>query len=221
LAHILATDYTHLFFAKEIQLSDEEYRKFLEILKRHSEDEPIAKIIGKKEFYGIEFRTTGNTLDPRPETEMLIDLFRDTYPDDGIQLEILDLGAGTGCIGLTILSLYPEAMCTFVDIDEKVLDVARYNAEKLDLKDRSIFIKSDWFSDVKGQFNAIVTNPPYVQDGYDLKGGVLYDPPLALFGGPDGQRDVHTILMAASNYLKPNGVLIMEGMDSSNVKKQN
>ncbi|MDR1034683.1 MAG: peptide chain release factor N(5)-glutamine methyltransferase [Holosporales bacterium] len=213
LANILTTDYTSLFFAKNIQISDEKYRIFLEFLKRHSKGEPIAKIIEKKEFYGIEFKTTLDTLDPRPETELLIDLFRETYSETNESIEVLDLGAGTGCVGLVILTLYPAAKCTFVDIDEKALNIAKYNASKLNLGSRSTFIKSNWFSEITERFDAIITNPPYVPDWYNLSGGALYDPPIALFGGEDGQRDVQIILGEAVNYLKCNGVLLMEGLD--------
>ncbi|MDR2598222.1 MAG: peptide chain release factor N(5)-glutamine methyltransferase [Holosporales bacterium] len=214
LAHVLATDYTSLFFSNKIHISEDEYRIFLDCIKRHSIGEPIAKIIGKKEFYGLEFKTTRDTLDPRPETEMIIDLFREKYPDDSAHLDILDLGAGTGCIGITLLTLYPRATCTFVDIDEKALAVARYNASALRLLSRSSFTLSDWFSNIESRrFDVIVTNPPYVRDDFELKGGVLFDPPVALFGGPDGQRDIHTILRQSPIYLKENGVLIMEGLE--------
>ncbi|MDR1289492.1 MAG: peptide chain release factor N(5)-glutamine methyltransferase [Holosporales bacterium] len=215
LAHILSTNYTSLFFAKETHIPDVDYRTFLDYLRRHSTGEPIAKIIEKKEFYGLEFKTTRDTLDPRPETEKIIDLFREGYPDTTVSLGILDLGAGTGCIGITILSLYPAAECTFVDIDEKALNIARYNSENLGVSSRSKFIESDWFSMVEGKFDAIVTNPPYVREDYDLRGGTLFDPPLALFGGFDGQRDVHNILRSATKYLKTNGILIMEGLEIS------
>lgn len=210
LSNILKQEYSKLFFAKSHQLSDKDYEKLKLNLSRRSKCEPIAKIVGEKEFYGFKFYTTQDTLDPRPETEILIELFKEYYQNTSQALKILDLGAGTGCIGITLLKLYSNASCCFVDISPKALDVARKNARLHEVDQKSQFIISDWFQSVHGDFDAIVSNPPYVETEYPLDKATSYDPAIALFAGTDGMDAYKDILPNVSKHLLPEGFLFIE-----------
>ena len=210
LSNILKQEYSKLFFTKSYQLSDENYEKFILYLSRRSKCEPIAKIVGEKEFYDVKFKTTQDTLDPRPETETLIELVREYYTNTLQPLKILDLGAGTGCIGITLLKLYANASCCFVDISPKALDVAKKNAQIHKVDTQSQFIVSNWFQNVNGDFDVIVSNPPYVETEYPLDKSTLYDPAIALFAGADGMDAYRAILPNVSKYLQPDGLLFIE-----------
>ncbi|MDR1476068.1 MAG: peptide chain release factor N(5)-glutamine methyltransferase [Holosporales bacterium] len=210
LAFVLNLSYTSVFFERNLNIPNDKYNIFLKFLERRSVGEPLAKIIEKKEFYGIEFKTTKNTLDPRPESELLVDTFRRYFPDENACLEILDLGSGTGCIGLSILTFYKASKCLFVDIDEDALAIATQNAESLGLSQRSQFVISNWFSNIIGRFDVIVSNPPYVAEDYELTGGAVFDPKISLFAGKDGMEAIHSILMDAPSFLKSDGKLILE-----------
>lgn len=210
LADVLKSSYSKLFFETEFNLSDFEFEKLLTYLERRSMSEPISKILEKKEFYGINFKTNQHTLDPRPETELIIDMFQKYYQDKNQKLSILDLGSGTGCIGLSILSLYKNATVDFVDISQKALDVAIQNSKNLEFFDRSKFIISNWFENITEKYDVIVSNPPYISENFDLEPEVLYDPSIALFAGSKGMDAYEVIIPNVSNYLYENGKLFLE-----------
>lgn len=210
LAEIVKSSYSKLFFETEFNLSNHEFDKLLTYIERRSMSEPISKILEKKEFYGINFKTNQHTLDPRPETELIIDMFQKYYQDKNQKLSILDLGSGTGCIGLSILSLYKNAMVDFVDISQNALNVAIQNSKNLEFFDRSKFILSNWFENITEKYDIIVSNPPYISDGFDLDAEVLYDPSIALFAGSKGMDAYNIIIPNASNYLHDNGKLFLE-----------
>ncbi|MDR0640631.1 MAG: peptide chain release factor N(5)-glutamine methyltransferase [Holosporales bacterium] len=210
LGFITDKDYTSLFFGDNFQLTEVEFQRLLEYIERRTQGEPISKIIQRKEFYGITFKTCGDTLDPRPETELIVDLFMKYFSDKAGHYEILDLGAGTGCIGLSILKHYEAARCLFVDIDTKALNMAQYNASALSLDHRSSFQESDWFTAISGEYDAIVANPPYIAADYDLPREVLFDPRIALVAGGNGMAAHLAILSNAHLFLKKNGRLFLE-----------
>ena len=210
LQHILNISYTKLFFTEIIDLSDEQYSALIQYVNRRSNNEPISKIIGYKYFYNNKFFTNSNTLDPRPETELIVDLFQDYFPNKDEHLQILDLGCGTGCIGLSILSLYNNTILHLSDISNEALEVAKKNAKSLNLLNKCKFIQSNWFEKINNTYDAIVSNPPYICNNYNLDQEVLYDPPEALFAGKDGMDAYNVILPNTSKYLQNNGKLFIE-----------
>jgi len=221
LSAVLNSSYSELFFKDQFKLSNDEFVLLNNYLARRQMKEPIAKIIEKKEFYGINYKTTKDTLDPRPETELIIDLFSYYFKNKNSTLNILDLGCGTGCIGLTILNLYQNTICDFVDISGKALKIAKENAENLNLLKRSNFYKSDWFSNIYSKYDVIVSNPPYISQNYKLDSETLYDPEIALFAEDNGMSAISYIISNAYNFLKPNGLLFIEiGFDQSEKIKE-
>ncbi len=210
LSAVLEVDYSKLFFEKSISLPSSKFETFKAYLQRRGDGEPMSKIVQKKEFYGITYKITEHTLDPRPETELIVDLFIECYEDQNSRLNILDLGAGSGCIGLSILGYYPNSVCSFVDISEEALNIAEENAKTLNLSQRCKFIVSDWFQNITENYDIIVSNPPYVSQDYILEREVLYDPHIALFAENNGMAAYQVIIPESSRFLKPGGRLIIE-----------
>ncbi len=211
LSSILKIEYSKLFFEKAYDISESDYAILKSFLARRGKSEPIAKIIQEKEFYGLCFKTTHDTLDPRPETELLIDIFKRYHRDTAANLKILDLGSGTGCICITLLKLYQNAICCFVDISTGALEVAKENARFHQVDGRSDFIRSNWFEHIDNTtFDVIISNPPYVASNYKIDKETSYDPPLSLFAGVDGMDAYKVILPQAHEYLNGNGLLLVE-----------
>lgn len=188
--------------------------RFRSHLKRRLAGEPVARILGEKEFWGLSFVLHTATLVPRPETETLVaavlDEARARFRPD---LTIGDLGAGSGAILIALLSELPEARGTATDISADALGTARLNAERLGVFGRMSFHLGDFAEGPAGPFHVVVTNPPYIRSGDidRLRPEVRdHDPPSALDGGPDGLAAYRTILRRASELLRPDGLIAME-----------
>jgi release factor glutamine methyltransferase len=156
-----ALDITHseIIATSDRQLTDDQSRAFNALLNRRLAGEPVSRILGTREFYGRDFTTTADVLDPRPDTETLVDLCLDYLPPDQHQT-ILDLGTGSGILALTLLAERPHKRAVAVDVSEAALAVARGNAGALSR--RVAFVQSNWFENVEGTFDLIVSNPPYI-----------------------------------------------------------
>ncbi len=177
---------------------------------------PISQIIGRRAFWNHDFHVTRNVLDPRPDTETLVDAaLRQSFGS------VLDLGTGSGCILLSLLSERPEARGLGVDKSADALEVARINRAELGLDTRAELTQSDWFGEVSGRFDLIVSNPPYIAaDVYeDLQPEVrLYEPKIALTPGGDGLAAYRIIAAQAGAYLAPQGQVMVEiGFDQRHV----
>jgi release factor glutamine methyltransferase len=173
---------------------------------------PVAKIIGKKYFYDLEFLTTTDTLDPRPDSETVIDAVLKKTADRSVS-SILDLGTGTGCLVLTLLHHRADARGVAVDQSAAALRVAQQNAENLGLLARVTFQQGCWFDTVTGLFDVVVSNPPYIPtaDIATLARDVRdFDPHCALDGGADGLDPYRVILADAGRFMAPGGLLAFE-----------
>jgi len=170
--------------------------------------QPVAQITGGRLFWGRRFKVTQDTLDPRPETEILVEeALRCPFSD------LVDLGTGTGCILLSCLAEMPQAQGIGTDVSAAALAVATENACALGLEGRVRLIRSDWFSDVAGQFDLIVSNPPYIaaDEMLGLSPEVLnWEPHLALSPGGDGLDAYRAIAMGAPAHLRAGGRLLLE-----------
>lgn len=186
----------------------EDVQPFGELLVRRLSREPLAYILGSREFYGRRFLVTKDVLIPRQETELLVETALE-LADEGATL--LDLGTGSGCVALTIKAEDPTLLVTAVDISPAALTVARTNALGLDLEVE--FLESDWFSTLEDRrFDLLVSNPPYVKVGDPaLEPEVaIHEPATALFAGEDGLDAYRALLGQAGPHLNPGGWLLME-----------
>lgn len=183
-------------------------QNYLERLEQH---EPLSKIFESKDFYGREFKTSKDTLDPRHETELMIEAVKQ-YKNKKDSFSILELGVGTGCIIITLLLEFKNAHGLGVDISDKALLIAQHNANMWDTTQRMIFQKSNWFEDIEpSTYDIILSNPPYIENDFPLDKSVsLYDPSLALFGGIDGLDAYRTIFQNTKNYMHNESFLILE-----------
>ncbi len=170
--------------------------------------QPVAQIIGRRQFWGRDFIVTRDTLDPRPETEVLV-----AAAVSRPFVKMLDLGTGTGCILLSCLAAIPMAVGVGVDVSTAALDVAQRNAAALGLEDRASFQAADWFSGITGRFDLIVSNPPYI--AADEMAGLSLDvqkwePHLALTDGADGLMAYRAIAAGAGARLMEGGRILLE-----------
>ena len=198
------------------KLNEYELQRLGELVRRRCMREPVSKIIGHREFWSLPFRVSHNTLDPRPETECLVSLALDTIraeSPDTDNLRILDLGTGSGCILLSLLSELPGATGIGSDISDSALDIARFNSKELGFENRSEFIRSNWFSDIADKFNVIISNPPYIcrEDLLELEADVRdFDPEIALDGGLDGLDSYRRFIPEVGNHIQNGGWLFLE-----------
>lgn len=185
--HVLGLSYEDIYFNKERLLKDEEEIAFNILLERRLKHEPLSKIREFREFWSLPFRVTKDTLDPRPDSETLIEAVLDHYPSKESVLQILDLGTGTGCLLLSLLQEYPNACGVGIDASEAAIYIAQENANRLALEGRTKFIVGQWGNALSGSFDIIISNPPYISrlDPLPLEVSA-YDPELALYGGDDG-----------------------------------
>lgn len=194
-------------------LSDKDQQTFLNFLKRRHRREPVAKILQQKEFWSLPFKTTQDTLDPRPESETLIEAVLENFPNKSQSLKCLDFGTGTGCLLLTILREYPQAQGLGVDISKSALEVARSNAQTLGLEGRAVFVHSKWGQQVSGVFDIILANPPYlsVQESEKLEPDLAFDPPQALYAdSTDGLTAYRQLAHEIPKFLAPSGKAYLE-----------
>jgi release factor glutamine methyltransferase len=183
---------------------------FAALAERRRQGEPIACILGKREFYGLEFGVTRAVLIPRPETELLVELALERIPGNAAQ-RVLDLGTGSGAIAVALAHERPQARLTAVDVDYAALAVARANAKRHRVSVR--FFCGDWFGALSGEtFDLIVSNPPYVAAGdpHLAMGDVRFEPQRALLGGADGLDCIRAIVAGAGAHLRAGAWLLFE-----------
>lgn len=197
-------------------VSDAEFQRVAAALERRKAHEPVHRILGRRAFYGLELKLSPETLEPRPDTEILVDCLlphaQRIVREKG-RVRILDLGTGTGAIVLALLKECSEAEGVGVDLSAGALRTARENAEAAGLAARFSGVESDWFSNVSGRFDIIVSNPPYIREAVvaTLDAEVReFDPVLALDGGPDGLVAYRRIAAEITCHLEAGGVIGVE-----------
>jgi release factor glutamine methyltransferase len=186
--------------------------RFGTCVARRLAGEPVSRIVGVREFYGRPFRIDASTLDPRPDTETLIEAALELAGGEAL-LRLLDLGTGSGCILVTLLAELPRAGGVGIDKSLPALDLARANAESLGVGDRARFIAGDWLEAVQDTFDLVVANPPYLSaaDMVGLSNEVgAHDPKDALYGGPDGLFAYRRIVPRLLKVLRPGGIALFE-----------
>ncbi len=213
-AHVLGFEPSHVFL-KSDEILDADTRRDAELpAERRLAHEPVSRIIGTREFWGLEFALTPETLDPRPDTETLVSAALELKPHfNNAPIRILDLGTGTGCLLLAILSEWPSATGLGMDISDGAVAAARANADRLGIAPRAEFRTGNWADGLADTFDMVVSNPPYIAEeerSYLSAEVAEFDPPAALFGGVDGLAAYRAMLPSARRVMAPDGRLIIE-----------
>jgi release factor glutamine methyltransferase len=188
-------------------------RLFDALVARRANREPIAYIVGHREFWGLEFEVTPAVLIPRPETELIVEEALACLPRRDAVRQIADVGTGSGCLAVTLAIEFPAARVTATDVSPEALEIAYRNADRHNVTARVALIQTDLLQDVDGPSELIVSNPPYVPTGDEptLQPEVgRYEPATALFGGSDGLAVIRELFASAPDRLAPAGSLIVE-----------
>lgn len=210
--HALGIDRTRLLMDAQRDLSPEEISRIQQIVKRRLAHEPIGRIIGEREFWSLPFGLNEATLEPRPDSETLVEVAAKKHKNTR-KPRILDLGTGTGCLLLALLHELPEATGVGVDVAPRAVEQAKSNAARLGFSSRADFQVSNWLENVSGSFDAIISNPPYIPAAEipSLMPEVRdHDPLRALDGGEDGLTCYRFLIPKLPAFLKPNAFVIFE-----------
>ncbi|MBP0939215.1 peptide chain release factor N(5)-glutamine methyltransferase [Pseudomonas alliivorans] len=203
-------------------VSTEAALAFSGFLQRRRTGEPVAYILGQQGFWKLDLEVAPHTLIPRPETEMLVEAALELVPAFA-PAEVLDMGTGTGAIGLALANDRQQWKITAVDRVPEAVELAERNRQRLQL-DNAVVMNSHWFSALEGrQFDLIISNPPYIAetDPHLSAGDVRFEPSSALTAGPDGLDDLRTIIRQAPDHLSPGGWLLLEhGYDQGSAVRE-
>jgi release factor glutamine methyltransferase len=213
LVTFLKIDRLQLLVHPERELTADECTGYSQWIQRRRRGEPVAYITGKKEFWSLLFEVNRDVLIPRPETECLIEEVLKWYSRDSGDLRIIDIGTGSGAIGVALAGELPSALVTATDISRRALEVARRNAGRHGVAGRMEFIEGDLFASAVGEFDVIVSNPPYIPDNVFplLPEGIrAFEPRQALLAGPDGAAYHRNIIREGTDRLKPGGRIFLE-----------
>ena len=211
LSHCLDKPRSYLYSWPERALSESCWRRFQNLVRQRLQPMPIAYLLGKREFFSMEYATTPAALVPRPETELLVELALRQIPTDR-SLRVCDLGTGSGIIAITLKKQRPLTTICATDVDPDCLELARANARRhqVDID----FIESDWYENLPPDsiFDLIVSNPPYVAADHPflLQGDLPAEPVIALTPGASGLEALEVIISAAPDHLSAGGILILE-----------
>lgn len=211
LQHLLNVNRAWLIAHENDTLAVDMQTRFDQMINRRADGEPIAYIIGNREFYGLNLLVTTATLIPRADTEILVDTALNKIPSN-TPLQILDLGTGSGAIALAIAQQRPQVQVTAVDASKAALEVAISNSKQLHIPNIH-FLLSDWFNNLNDTlFDVIVSNPPYIEntDAHLNQGDLRFEPTSALASGADGLDDIRRIINDCLIHLKPQGWLMLE-----------
>jgi release factor glutamine methyltransferase len=213
LCHSACLELANIIVDPNVVLADECFRKFETFVERREKREPVSHLIGAREFWSLPFIVTADVLDPRPASETLIEVALDHVRGRSEPVSVLDLGTGSGCLLIAVLSELSGARGVGADISEAALMIARRNAKKNSVDDRTTFVLSSWGRDVLGSFDLILGNPPYISESErdDLEPEVaMYEPASALFAGEDGLSAYREVAPDIFRLLNPDGVAAIE-----------
>lgn len=224
LAHLLEKHYqlprSALLSRDDMSLNEQAFEEWKSLVSRRLHGEPIAYILGKKGFHNIELQVGPGVLIPRPETELLVEIALTEITKLNRATKVLDLGTGSGAIALSIASAAPLASLLATDRSTEALDIAKQNAEFLNLTDRVQLSQGSWYEALVlgNQFDVIVSNPPYIanQDPHLTQGDLRFEPESALTDYASGLSCLEVIIAGADQYLKAGGLIAVEhGFDQS------
>lgn len=204
---------TALISAPEAPLAADEAAAFAAMVARRAAHEPVSRILGHREFWSLDFRLSAATLDPRPDSEILVEAVLDRLDDRARPWRLVDLGTGSGCLLLTLLHELPQARGLGIDRAPGAVAMAAENAAMLGLADRAAFLEGDWLGGVTDTFDVVLSNPPYIASAEiaTLAPEVrLHDPQGALDGGADGLDAYRALLPQAAARLAPGGLCAVE-----------
>ncbi len=212
-AHALGVDRIALHVDRDRRLSSCEQEALHRLGRRRAAGEPVSRIVGRREFWSLAFELSPATLDPRPDSETLVQAALDRMPDRDRPLSILDLGTGSGCLLIALLSERPRAWGVGVDVSRDAAAVARRNANRLGVADRAAFLAGDWGQALAGGFDLVVANPPYVaapEFGVLAPEVARFDPRLALVAGEDGLEAYRALAPFVAGLLTAGGLAVLE-----------
>jgi release factor glutamine methyltransferase len=184
-----------------------------EWVRRRTDREPAAYIVGNREFWGLDFRVNSDVLIPRPESEFIVEESLAILGELDLSApRLADIGTGSGCLAVSLVRELPDSHLTATDVSPAALSVARDNARRHDVDERITFVETSFLDGISGPFDLIAANPPYVKAGDKpaLARDVRHEPDVALFGGESGLQGVEAVLDAAVRTLAPSGWLVME-----------
>ncbi len=214
LAFSIGRERDFLYAHPERTLSESEMKRFLALLERRKKEEPVAYITRKKEFWSRDFEVTPDVLIPRPDTEILIEEVLNLSGKTGsVDIRILEIGTGSGAISVTLASELSHASLTATDFSREALLIAARNAVNHAVEEKILFLAGDMFAPVRGKFDVIVSNPPYISESeFDLLAPEVrdYEPCRALIAGPEGTEFHRKLAHGGKDFLEQNGWLVME-----------
>jgi release factor glutamine methyltransferase len=223
LSNSIKKDKKYIILNPKESLSSEQAETFKSLIERRKKKEPVAYLISRKDFWKDEFFVNKDVLIPRPDTELIIEQVLKIY-SKGSQLQVLDIGTGSGCILLSILKERPSFYGTGIDISKKSINVSKLNAKQLNLTSRVKFFHSNVDNFKIGKYDLIVSNPPYIESSnlkYLEKDVINFEPKLALSGGFDGFSKIRKVINKTKILIKKNGKFILEiGFNQKNKVKQ-
>ncbi len=212
LAHSLNVDRLYLYLSPDKSLTLEQRERFRSAIQKRKAGVPLQHLLGETDFFGLRFRVGSQALVPRPETEELVERALELAPRDR-PITCLDLGTGCGVIAVCLAKCLPNARVTAVDVSAEALALARENAVLNEVIDRILFMESDWFSRIDGQYDLVVSNPPYVPRGEIERLAIEvrdHEPRLAIDGGAAGTEKIRALTQDLRAHLEPGAAVLLE-----------